>query len=132
MAAAHNPSQTAAPGRPDQSPKPRHDSILDVYSLLLALFVFVSPWLFAYASRSARLDLWASSIVIAVVSIGAIVAFSEWEEWLNLLLGLWLAAAPWALGFAHTRAMHISVGAGLIIAYLAGLDLWLRHYRDSS
>jgi len=27
--------------------------------------------------------------------------------------------------------MHFSVGAGIIIVYLAGLDLWLHHYRDS-
>ncbi len=110
----------------------RQDSILDVYNLLLALFVFVSPWLFAYASRSARIDFWACGGLIAIVSTAAVVAFSDWEEWLNLLLGLWLVAAPWLLGFAHSKAMHMSVGVGLVIAYLAGLELWLDHYRDAS
>jgi SPW repeat len=111
--------------------KPRHDYILDVYNLLLALFLFVSPWLFAYASRVARIDVWACGALIAVVSLAAIVAFSDWEEWLNLLLGIWMVVAPWVLGFGHTRAMHVSIGAGVVIAYLAGLELWLNHYRDS-
>jgi hypothetical protein len=35
--------------------------------------------------------------------------------------------SPWLLGFAHTRAMHFSIGVGIVIAFLAVLDLWL-HY----
>ena len=104
--------------------------VLDVYTFVLAIFLFVSPWLFAYANTVVRLDFWASGALIAVVSVAAITAFSQWEEWLNLALGIWLAAAPWLLGYAHSRAMHVSVGAGIIVAYLAGLRLWLMHYRS--
>ena len=43
----------------------------------------------------------------------------------NLLLGIWLIASPWALGFAHTRAMHFSIGVGVTVAFLAALELWL-------
>jgi hypothetical protein len=132
MATVDNPSEMAASSRGDRSSKARHDSILDIYNLVLAVFVFASPWLFAYVSQPARLDLWATSIVIAVLSFAAIIAFAEWEEWLSLLLGLWLVAAPWALDFAHTTAMHVSVAAGIITVYLAGLDLWLEHYGESS
>jgi hypothetical protein len=42
---------------------------------------------------------------------------------------IWLISAPWTLGYAHTRAMHVSIGAGIIVGYLAGLRLWLAHYR---
>ena len=112
------------------SRKPQRNAILDLYTLLLAVFSFVSPWLFAYAGRIARIDLWTSSALIAAAALAAIVAFSEWEEWLNLLLGLWLVLAPWVLGFAHSRAMHMCVGAGGVVAYLAALQLWLAHYGD--
>jgi hypothetical protein len=107
-------------------------SILDVYNLVVAAFLFVSPWLFACASGAARIDFWASSALIAVVSATAVAAFSEWEEWLNLLLGAWLISAPWVLGYAHTRAMHVSIGVGVVVAYLAGLRLWLAHYGDQA
>ena len=69
-------------------PKLSRGAILDVYNLSVAAFLFVSPWLFAYASGSAQIDFWASSVPIAVVSAAAIAAFSDWEEWLNLLLGV--------------------------------------------
>ena len=111
-------------------PELARGAILDVYNLSLAVFLFVSPWLFAYANGAARFDFWASSTLIAVLSAAAIVAFFDWEEWLNLLLGIWLISAPWLLGYAHTGAMHVSIGVGVIVAYLAGLRIWLAHYGD--
>jgi hypothetical protein len=103
----------------------RRESILDIYSLLIALFLFVTPWLFAYANPKAKLDLWASSGAVAVVSIATLVAFSMWEEWLNLLLGAWLMLSPWVIGFTHTRAMHFSIGIGVAVAFFAAIELFL-------
>ncbi|WP_246791345.1 SPW repeat protein [Bradyrhizobium commune] len=42
-------------------------------------------------------------------------------------MGVWLIASPWLLGFPHTRAMHLSIGFGIVIVLLALLDLFL-HY----
>lgn len=103
------------------------ESVLDIYNLLLALILFGAPWFFAHASRTADLDLRLSSAAIIVLSLAAIIAFSAWEEWINFALGLWLVASPWLLGFAHTRAMHFSIGIGVAIAFLAALELWLRY-----
>lgn len=105
----------------------RAESVLDLYNLLLAMLLFVSPWFFARGSQTAAVDLRVSSAAIAVLSLAAMVAFSDWEEWANLLLGIWLVASPWVLGFAHTSAMHFSIGAGATVAFLAALELWLRH-----
>ena len=95
--------------------------------MLLALILFGAPWFFAHASRTADLDLRLSSAAIIILSLAAIIAFSAWEEWINFALGLWLVASPWLLGFAHTRAMHFSIGIGVAIAFLAALELWLRY-----
>jgi SPW repeat len=103
------------------------ESVLDLYNLLLAVVLFASPWFFAHASRTAGLDLWLSSAAIIILSIAAMIAYSTWEEWINLALGLWLVASPYMLGFAHTRAMHFSIGIGSAIAFFAGLELWLRY-----
>lgn len=121
-------SSSQATQNHNSASRSRPNSILDVYSLLLAVFLFASPWLFAYGNGTARIDLWVGGALVAITSVAAIVAFSEWEEWLNLLLGIWLVAAPWILAFAHTRAMHLSVGVGVVVVYLAGLELWLMHY----
>lgn len=105
----------------------QRESVLDLYNLLLATLLFVSPWLFRLTNSAGRIDLWATAAMIALISLAAIIAYENWEEWANLLLGLWLIASPWLLGFAHTRAMHLGLGMGIVVAFLALLDLWL-HY----
>jgi SPW repeat len=105
----------------------REESVLDLYNLVLAAILFVSPWFFLHASRTVAIDLGASSAAIVCLSLAAVLAFSSWEEWANLILSLWLIVSPWLLGFAHTRAMHFSIGIGLPIAFFTLLELWLRH-----
>ena len=105
----------------------QRESVLDLYNLLLAAVLFVSPWLFKLTNSSGRADLWATGAVIAIVSLAAMTAYRDWEEWVNVLLGLWLVASPWVLGFPHTRAMYLSIGIGGLVAFLAMLDLFL-HY----
>src|SRR5215470_10819178 len=103
----------------------RRESVLDFYNLVLAAVLIASPWLFTLTNPAGRLDLLTSGAAIAAISLAAIVAYASWEEWANLLLGLWLIASPWILGFTHTRAMHFSIGLGAVVAFLAMLELWL-------
>ena len=105
----------------------RSESVLDIYNLLLAMMLFASPWFFAHASRAAGIDLRLSSAAIIILSLAAMIAYSTWEEWINLALGLWLVVSPYLLGFAHTPAMHFSIGIGSAIVFFAGLELWLRY-----
>jgi hypothetical protein len=112
-------------------PKWRRETILDIYNLALGAFLFVSPWLFAYAGSIDRLDTWLTSALLVLFSVAAILAFSEWEEWIRIALGLWMIGSPWLLGFAHTKAMHIGVGIGCVVVYLTALELWLIHYHQS-
>lgn len=108
------------------------NAILDAYQLLLAIFLFASPWLFAFAHGTAGTDDWISAGLVALISFAAIVVFREWEEWINLILGVWISASPWILGFQHTAAMRINLSIGVLIAYLAILELWLIHYGPPS
>ena len=40
----------------------------------------------------------------------------RWQDWANLMLGLWLFASPWLLVYAGTPAVNAHViGAGLIL-----------------
>ena len=105
----------------------RKESVLDLYNLLLAIFLFVSPWLLARASGTAVVDLRVSGAIIAILSLVAMFAYADWEEWVKLLLGIWLIVSPWLLGFAHTSAMHYSIGIGVAIAFFSELELWLVH-----
>ena len=106
----------------------RPEAVLDIYTLTLGAFLFVSPWLFAFSHGVAGTDLRASGAAIAAASIAALLMFAEWEEWIVLVAALWLVVSPFALDFAHTAAMRVSIGVGLAVAYIAALELWLLHY----
>jgi hypothetical protein len=50
---------------------------------------------------------------------------NTWEDWTNLVLGLWLIASPWALQFttASAAAWNVWISGG-IIAVLAAAALY--------
>lgn len=110
----------------------RRNAILEIYQLVLGIFLFVSPWLFAFAHGTLRIDTWACAALVAAISFVALVAFRDWEEWINCILGLWIGLSPWILGFQHTAAMVVNFAVGFLVAYLALLELWLNHYGSSS
>jgi hypothetical protein len=63
-----------------------------------------------------------------LVALSAMVAFTQWEEWINLALGIWAAIAPWALAFSGgAAATGVHVAIGLAVAVLAAARLWFMH-----
>ena len=55
----------------------------DVANLILGVFLVLSPWLLHFAPGVESWNAWAGGGVIAVLSIAALSAFAEWEEWLG-------------------------------------------------
>ena len=66
----------------------RREAILDAYQLVCAAFLFASPWLFTFANARSGADDWISAVLIGASSLAALLIFREWEEWINLILGL--------------------------------------------
>lgn len=102
--------------------------LCDVGNLILGAFLFLSPWIFKYPMKYPMgMEFWnatAAGIVIIVLSIAALTAFAAWEEWLNLIVGLWLIVSPWVLKFQGTTAMRVDVAVGVVVAALAAIELW--------
>jgi len=98
--------------------------LCDVGNLLLGGILFISPWLFSLSGGTQSENAFVSGVVIVVLSIAALAAFAVWEEWLNLIVGLWLIVSPWVLKFQGTRAMHVDMAIGIIVAVLAAIELW--------
>jgi uncharacterized membrane protein HdeD (DUF308 family) len=112
--------------------KPNHsfqEALIDVVMLVLGIFLFLSPSLFGYSSLAAAAwSTWISGIVIIILAFSELAAFSEWEEWVNLLAGIWVAVSPWLVGFASYRmAMRVHVLVGVAIAVIAAAHIWLAH-----
>ncbi len=99
--------------------------LCDIVNLILSGVLFFSPWLFDLSSGVQWQTASIVGIIIAVLSIAAIAAFAVWEEWFILIAALALIVSPWLLGFQNSAAMSIDVTVGVIIAALAGFEVWL-------
>jgi hypothetical protein len=109
----------------------------DWLNLVFGLWLFFSPWLLQYMTSvvytTQTVASW-NSIILG----GAVVVFAvrtlfvprikNWEEWANLILGLWLIASPWLLGFyTQTLATGNMVIVGLVVAVVSGTALVRQH-----
>jgi SPW repeat len=104
--------------------------LCDVVNLFLGTILFFSPWLFSLSLGAPRQTDAIAGLLIAVLSIAALTAFAIWEEWLNLIAGLWLIASPWVLGFQDSDAMTVDVVIGTVVAALAAFEAWVAHDRS--
>lgn len=93
--------------------------------LMLGVWLFIAPFMMSHGSFSnaaAR-----NSFVVGgavAVTAGWVLPYHErWEEWANLVLGIWLAGAPFALDFyrAQETAAWNQIVVGVLIG---GAALW--------
>jgi hypothetical protein len=102
----------------------------DWANVVLAIAVFISPWVIGFAAEAVpSWNAWIVGVMLGALAVAAISAFAEWEEWLNLALGLWLAASPWLLGFtANMNVMWTNVVLGLLVAVVSLWAVWDHHH----
>ena len=100
---------------------------------LLGVWLVISPWALRYASDSiATRDAVIVGALLIAAAAGAMLVPRAWEEWTEMVFGLWLVVAPMVLGFsADQTAQLVSVATGVVVAALA---LWTvlsdRDYSD--
>ncbi len=102
----------------------------DWANLVLAVCLFVSPWVIGFAADTVPTwNAWIVGIALGALAIAALSVFAEWEEWANMVLGLWLIVSPWLLGFAaNANAMWTSVVMGVLIAAVSLWAVWDVHH----
>lgn len=93
------------------------------------MWLFVSPWVLGFATGNggASVAAWIAcivAIVIAVLSIAALARAEPWEEWVNIVAGVWLIISPWVLRFSGTRhALWNALIVGAPVIIFAAWDL---------
>ncbi|MBV9568924.1 MAG: SPW repeat protein [Hyphomicrobiales bacterium] len=100
--------------------------VKDWINLILAVLLFISPWVLGYAGEAVPAwNAWILAVVIAILALAAISAFAVWEEWITGLLGIWLIIAPWVLSFAaNPHALWAHVVLGVITAIVSFWSVW--------
>lgn len=96
----------------------------DPVNAVLGVGLVLAPWGLGFQSETAAMI---NSVVVGLgllaFALAAIYLPRAWEQWSELVLGLWLIASPWALSFNEVSiAMTATVIAGIVIAALA---LWV-------
>ncbi|MGH7090817.1 MAG: SPW repeat protein [Stellaceae bacterium] len=98
----------------------------DWANLVLAVWLFISPWVLGFATGyaaggaavnggaagagggvatngmdigAAAWNAWVFGVIVAIVALAAMASRAPWQEWINLLIGIWVFVAPWVLGF---------------------------------
>lgn len=96
----------------------------DPVNAVLGAWLVLSPWILGFSGETTAM---ANAVIIGAAlvaaSVGAIFVPRAWEEWTELVLGLWMAASPWLLRYSTQQAATTSAFlVGLVILCLA---LWV-------
>jgi hypothetical protein len=92
------------------------------FDVLAGFWLAFSPWVLGFASTepTGRWNDLILGIVIALFAFvrGMIAYRAAWLSWLNALLGAWVMASPWVLGFHVSYAArwnNILLGLAVIV-----------------
>lgn len=119
----------------------KHQHWQDWVTGIVGIWLILSPWIVNLAvttvsaagtaqmtaGPSLTLIMWnfiLGGAVAVILGISAIAKYRMWEEWVDVVLGLWLMASPWILNFAASHnAMWNAVLCGAVIVVAAGWNL---------
>ena len=102
----------------------------DWVTLVLGIWLFFSPWIVGFYQHmpEASWNFFALGVALVVFAAFGLNLRSLWEEWVNLVLGIWLIISPWVLRFADQgHARNDAVIVGVIVAAMAIWALLEKH-----
>lgn len=97
-------------------------------NLVLGVWLFILPWSASSSalSTAASWSLWLCGAGIAVSAIFALRDLKPWEEWINIVLGVWVALSPWTFGYANDPTLlwnSLVVGLAVTLLSVAALQV---------
>lgn len=97
---------------------------VDWVNILLGLWLIATPWVLSSVagdSPAAR-NAWSVGVAMVMLTTFAMYKPSVLGDSLALIVGIWLIASPWLLGFAESSA---ALANGVIVGLLViGYALW--------
>jgi len=97
----------------------------DWCNLLLGIWLCLSPWALQFSgNREATENAVAVGFLIIVAEVFTFSMLRVVEEWINIVLGIWLLVSVWALEITTSAAKVNLVVSGLLICLLALYEIW--------
>lgn len=96
-------------------------------NLILGAGLFIMPWsldhkLLVTNAKLINYNFWATGLILFFSASLAIKDLKLWEEWVNIILGIWIMLSPWVLGYVTESGLMLnSIILGLAISVLAGM-----------
>ena len=99
----------------------------DWLDMVAGLWLAVSPWIldFSDSGPAATQNALIVGIAIAVLSALTFLAYHIIEEWIDVVLGLWLIVSPWVLSASNDAVVvaNFVIVGGIVLA-LSGYEIW--------
>ncbi len=107
---------------------------LGVWNLCLAAGMVLAPWALSFIDQTqATWNLWLCAGAVLGLAVLSLLQTYDMEEVLLALVGVWVCAAPWVMGFEDAQIpliTHLGFGLALVVSALA--ELWrLREAPDA-
>ncbi len=89
-------------------------------NVLAGFWLIIAPFVLNYASSGNK---WQEVMCGAIIAILGIIRLAApnvaWPSWINLLIGIWIIIATWAISGTTTAARWNEVIVGVVVAVLA-------------
>jgi hypothetical protein len=93
-------------------------------NLVLGAWLVVAPWILGYGGRGAAVNDVVLGVAVGAAAIILLVTGLRGWAWVTLVLGAWLVAAPWILGYGGIAAAATNdVILGLAIGVVSVIQL---------
>jgi hypothetical protein len=97
----------------------------DWCNLLLGFWLCLSPWVPWFVDDRKAIE---NAVVVGfLIIVAEVLTFSVLrvlEEWINVVLGIWLVASVWALEVTTFAVKVDLVVSGILISLLALYEIW--------
>lgn len=92
----------------------------DVVSIVVGLWLIASPWVLGIQGPLQAIgDMVVIGIILVAFALTEMFLPESWEEWSEVVLGLWLIGSPWVLEFTNvTAATRNVIASGAVVAVL--------------